>query len=199
MDKLAHPNVYNYLGFSFALIGALTLAVVPVLIKKLADQNVHYSVTIIFASYFGLPFSMILSLILIITGVEIKQPEMLSNTPTLIMQIIYSILSGLCGILAQILVNISVKTEEPYKVSMIRSADLLFTFLFQYLILNICPNVFSICGGLLIFLAALICFLYKPVEKMARKSSYSKETLVFYQIYFMPILKLNVLKIIFLK
>ena len=80
-------------------------------------------------------------------------------------EILFMASSGIFGTMTQILINISFKYEETFKVSIVFSTSVLFAFLFQYLILKTTANLFSTVGGMLIFFATLFLILLQILEK----------------------------------
>ena len=140
-------------------------AVLGVLLKRLANDNIHYSVVTIYASYFGLPVSLLISGLMIVTGLEQKDPTVLADKEAVTSQIAYSILASLIGVLQQVFLNISLKHEEASKIAIIRSTDFFFTFLFQYLWLNIETNIYNGLGCVFIITGSILILVYKILEK----------------------------------
>lgn len=167
------------IGVIFAISSACFSSGVAILLKKLSNHKVHFSVAIVYASYFGLPFTIALSAFALITGVERKNAELYSTWDSLLWQCGYSLTSAACGVFSQILMNLSLKYEEASKISIIRTSDLFFTFLLQLIILDIHSNYLSIVGALLIFVATIIVLLFKLVDQKWNKK-HSKESDVIY-------------------
>ncbi|CAF0988720.1 unnamed protein product [Brachionus calyciflorus] len=149
------------LGIIFALIGAFCTATVSILLKKLANQKVHYCVAIIYASYLGLPVCSIISFYLLFIG---KERKSYIDFKSLLFQCALAFLSGLSGLLAQIFKNVAFNYEDVTKVSLIKSTDLFFSFFLQFFMLNIHPNMFNLIGALLILGSALIVIIKKILE-----------------------------------
>jgi drug/metabolite transporter (DMT)-like permease len=184
-----------FLGVGIAMLGAFFSSAVAVLLKKLNDQKAHYSVAIAYAAYFGLPFTLLLSLLSYLFGIEkTNKLEHFKTAPALAWQIGFSLLSAFSGVLSQVLFNLALKYEEASKVSIIRSTDLFFIFILQVLlfhfkcclfavqivtyilyfklkffILDIYSNLFSLIGAVLIFTASVLIMVYKLVEKKWNK------------------------------
>ncbi|CAF0810789.1 unnamed protein product [Brachionus calyciflorus] len=155
-------QIKRIMGISFALIGACCAATVSILLKKLANKKVHYSVSIIYASYLGLPICSLISIILLYTGNE-KKPEI--DTISLIYQYLMAILSGLVGLFAQVCINLAVITEDVTKVSLVKSSDLFFSFILQYFLLDIHSNLYSVSGALLILASVTMVMIYKIIDQ----------------------------------
>eukprot|EP00090_Calanus_glacialis_P012853 TRINITY_DN21480_c0_g1_i2.p1 TRINITY_DN21480_c0_g1~~TRINITY_DN21480_c0_g1_i2.p1 ORF type:complete len:347 (-),score=48.63 TRINITY_DN21480_c0_g1_i2:38-1078(-) len=74
---------------------------------------------------------------------------------------------GLLSFLAQILLTVSLQLEEAGKVSIMRKAgDILFAFLFQILIFNELPGMWSIIGASLVSLTVLISSTKKIIDNL---------------------------------
>ena len=157
------------IGVLFGLSTAFLSSGVAILLKKLSNLKVHYSIAGVYTCYFGLPLAIALSAFAFITGVERKNAELYNTWNSLIWQWIYTLTSASCGVFSQILMNLSLKYEEASKISIIRTSDLFFTFLFQLLILDIHSNYLSIVGALLIFVATIIVLLFKLVDQKWNK------------------------------
>lgn len=164
------PKYLQIMGISLALIGAFAYTAVSVILKKLANKKAHLSVVLLYASYFGLPVSFAISVIMIATGAEKKSMEILKDRQLLILNIIYSALAGVLGVGAQIFMNLSLKTEDASKMSLLKSTDLIYTFLFQYLFLDILSNMLNTIGAILIFCGASLVMIFKIVDQKHTKN-----------------------------
>lgn len=170
---LTQANNFTYrriLGFGLSLTGALSYATVSIILKKLANKKVHLSVVLLYATYYGMPVSILLSAFLLVTGVDNRKRTILNSSfDDLKYEIAYAILSALLSVSQQILMNMAVNIEDASKVSILKSTDLLFIFLFQYLLLGIHSNFNSILGAVLIFCGALFVMIYKIIDKRHTK------------------------------
>ena len=169
----ASLNYVLYLGIFFALCAAFTTGIVHTTIKKLCIKKVHYSVTIIYASFYGVPISLFISLILYATGVSYRSVE---NVNELLLHILYSVISGLFGLIAQICLNLALKYEEASKIAIIKTTDLIFTFLFQSYLVNIKKDFLNSLGAYLILLGTFLIFAFKFIEKRFNYSEKTKST-----------------------
>lgn len=149
-----------------------------VILKQLSNKKVHFSIATIYASYFGLPVSFIISLIMLITGTTQRDQELLKDIPSFTLQIFFSLMSGVSGVLSQIAKVTSYKHEDASKISIIRSTDLFFTYIFQYFFLNISTNIYSGIGALLIIFGTVLILVYKMVETNITKSNDKKSNLL---------------------
>ena len=135
------------------------------MLKKLSNENVHYSVVAIYASYFGLPLSLFISLLIFATGVEHKNIQMFQTHMSIMEQAAYSLTSAVCGVMSQIFFNVSMRHEDASKIAIFRSTDFFFTYLFQYLWLGIATNVYSVVGASLIILGTVLILIYKIFDR----------------------------------
>jgi drug/metabolite transporter (DMT)-like permease len=138
-------NIYLF-GVASALIAACFSSGSAIMQSQLAVSNVHFSVVILFASYVGFPVSLAISGILFLTKNEVKNPNQLNNFSYLSYQILFAFLSALTGCIHQIALNNSYRFEDASKISIFRTLDLIFSFLMQYLLLNIHLDSLSLFG-----------------------------------------------------
>lgn len=169
-SESSETNVVFFIGISLAIFAATLSAAVAVILKKLSNNKVHYSVATIYACYFGGPVSLLISSVMLFSGITEKDPALLDNIPSFSLQVAYSLASACCGTISQITINVSLKYEDASKVSIIRSTDLFFTYVLQYFWLNISTNVYSGIGAVLIIMGAVLILVYKIVDKKLSKS-----------------------------
>ena len=162
------------LGISSGLLSAFLYAMMAVCMKQVASKKVHYTVTTIYQAYVGIPVSFTISLVFYFTGAQQRNMSLVQNVPNIIYQVLFAVGSGVFGVLFQIFLNVALKYEEASKVSMIGSTNLLFTFLFQFLILSINVDLFSTVGALMIFFATLLIIFFQMLAKIPVKSKSKK-------------------------
>lgn len=160
------PTTRRILGIIVAIIGTIAASVVSVLLKQLANKKVHYSVAIIYATYFGLPLCLALSLGAYFSGLDTKKPI---EFTALVIQICLALGSAITGLSAQAFLNLSYNHEDASKISLVKSADLIFIFFFQYILLDIRSNVYSISGAVLILIGVSIVMIYKILDQKYTK------------------------------
>ena len=166
--SLNDQNYSLYIGIFLTLCGALTTAIVQITIKHLCNKKVHYSVIIIYSSYLGIPISSAISITLYVTGVSYKNSASLES---IMVQIFYSFLSAVVGLSAQICLSLSLKYEEASRISIIKTTDLIFTFIFQSYLVNIVKDYLSSVGAYLILLGAFLIFVSKFIENKLNRTS----------------------------
>jgi drug/metabolite transporter (DMT)-like permease len=167
------------IGLMLASFTAFALSGVTVILKKLSTKKVHYSVNILFTSMLGLPVSILLSLALNLTA----QSKLLQNARQmpgeLATHVLYSCVSSVVGVMAQVMFNLSLQYEDASKVSIIKTSEIFFSFLLQYLLLSIESNVFKIVGGVLIFISGSAILTYKIFDqKHAKRKRKRKELML---------------------
>ena len=167
LELSAKSGYIRYVGSGFALFGALAYTFVALVTKALTNVKAHVSVILVYSSYFGLPISFLISIVLILTGVE-KRPRFSVDEATqniLLWDIFFSSISACFGACAQLLTNTAIKLEDVNKVALLESTDLIFNFIFQYLFLNIKSNYLNTLGASLIFIAILLVMGFKIIDK----------------------------------
>ena len=164
-------NHYEMLGVALALSSSLAFSFVSVILKQLANKKAHISIVLIYASYYGIPCSILTSYVMILTGVEERKSfsTLMTETNNLKPDVYLVLLTGLISVLSQILINLALQLEEASKIAILKSTDLIFTFFLQHIILNIHPNIFSSIGASMIFVGAVIVLIYKIIDKRHTK------------------------------
>lgn len=171
--KSSQTSSFLYIfGVVSAIAAAFFASGVAIMLKKLTNLKIHHSIIILFAAYVGLPFSLAVSVGLILTGNETKQDIHLNDYYFLGVQTLFACLSALMGCAHQLSINLAYKYEDASKISIYRTCDLIFTFLMQYFFLNITSNLFSIIGSVLIVFGNLLVLGFKMIDS---KPSTDKE------------------------
>ena len=172
--EITTNDLSQLVGVAFALVGALGSAAIHIIIKKLCKNKVYYAVSTIYGSYLGLPTSFILSLVLILTGSSHKNFQ--CELKYLGLDIIFGCLGGICAVYGHVLLNLSLQHEDATKVSIVRTVDVVFSFILQFIILNIQADWISIVGALLILMSTFIILFYKIIlEKMRKRKEKKKK------------------------
>lgn len=159
------------IGILFGIMAAFFSSLVPIFLKNLSNRKVHYSVSVIYASYLGIPFSLLISLVLHLSDLDKRNFEEFNNSSVIAWQLFYSFISASSGVLSQTMMNISIKYEDASKVALLRSTDLLYTFILQHFFLGIDSNLFSIIGASLIFISTILVLVFKIMEKSTSKEA----------------------------
>lgn len=151
------------IGVAFALIGAFGSAAIHIIIKKLCKNKVYFAISTIYGTYLGLPASFILSLVLVLTGSS--HQNFSCELEFLALDIVFGCLGGIFAVLGHVLLNISLQHEDATKVSIVRTVDVVFSFIFQFIILNIKADWISIIGALLILMSTFVILFYKIIKQ----------------------------------
>jgi drug/metabolite transporter (DMT)-like permease len=147
------------IGVSFAIIGAFGSAAIHVIIKKLCNNKVYFGVTTLYGTFLGLPASILTSTVLVLIGADhVNFKNELDNLP---LDFVFGLIGGGFAVFAHILFNISLQLDDATKVAIFRTIDVFFSFLFQFLMLNIGSNFISLVGALFIILATVIILLFQ--------------------------------------
>ena len=191
-----NSNFTNNIGITLGLVSALAVSCVAILIKKLSDLNVHYSINVIFSSYIGFPSALIISLVMYLTHVRNVDSVVYDTPEKLMWQIIYSLSSALCGCIYQLLIAVSNKYEFTFnfkvsffliyskevdflkfryedanKLAIISTTSLFWSFLLQYYFLGIASNIYATLGALLISLSAILNIFIKIFDQSRKRKS----------------------------
>jgi drug/metabolite transporter (DMT)-like permease len=151
------------------MVGALCAAIVTVVLKKLCIDKVHYSIPVIYTSYAGLPVTLILSVVLVLTGVS--HGDFQAELKLLPLHIVFVLLASFTGLAAQVLVNLALQYEDALVIAILKTFDVFMTFLLQYIFLNIKVDVFSFFGSFSIILGAFSILAYRLFEDYDRKNA----------------------------
>ena len=159
------------LGVSVALLAATASSFVAILVKKLNEKGVHYSITTIWVSYFGLPSSVLLTLAIYASGNGnggeggVKDAWLFGTRDQCALQAVYALVAAVCGVLTQIFMCLAMRYEDAAKVSLMRASELFFVFLLQFVFLDIVSNVYATLGAVCICASIVALVLVKMCEK----------------------------------
>jgi drug/metabolite transporter (DMT)-like permease len=107
------------IGISLTFLGAIASSLVYLVLKKLSNSKVHWASNTIYVCWFGIPFSIIISAVLIKLGHVHKDFE--KEKPDLPMDLFYSCLASCMSIIGQIFLNNSLKYEDATKIAIVRT------------------------------------------------------------------------------
>ena len=168
----------SYMGISLGIVSAFAASGVAILLKKLTNLKVHYSITVIYSSYIGLPTALLISLVMYLTRTRDADANAAYNAEKLAWQIFYALSSASCGCANQVLVAVANKYENTNVLAIVSTTCLFWSFVFDFLFLDIkegCGlswiNVFNILGALLILCAAILSILFKIGQERQKKQT----------------------------
>lgn len=171
-NTLLIKDQFKIFGVVLALSSSIAFSLVSVILKYLANKKAHISIVLLYSSYYGIPCSILTSVVMIFTGLEEKKSfnRLLTETNNLKPDVYLVLLTGLISVSSQILINLALQLEDASKIAILKSTDLLFTFFLQHLILDIHPNILSTFGASMIFVGASMVLIYKIIEKRHTKN-----------------------------
>ena len=135
-------------GVSLVLISSFCMSTSQVIVRKLCLSKVHFSVTSIYPALCGLPASIIISMLLIIT--KSSNIHLEDEAGILPMQFVYSFIAGLFGTAGLIFLNKALHTEDATRVGMMKTMGVFFSFILQYIMLGVEVDFLGILGALFI-------------------------------------------------
>jgi drug/metabolite transporter (DMT)-like permease len=162
-DYATHGIYDRVIGIGFALIGAFGSAAIHVIIKKLCVNKVYFGVTTLYGTFLGLPASILTSILLVVTGLSHNNPICeLKNLP---LDIMWGLFGGGFAVIAHVTFNISLQYEDATKVAILRTIDVFFSFLMQFLILGINADYISALGAVSILMGTIVILFFKFIKK----------------------------------
>jgi drug/metabolite transporter (DMT)-like permease len=171
---LLNPTI----GRVFVILAAFISSITHILTKKLITNNIDYSVVLFYPSLIGAPISFTISFVLVIT--KKTHVNLFFEWKLLVIEVIYSGIAATIGIFAVTIFCISHKYEDVSKIAIIKSTDIAFSFIFQYLFLNIQADLFGVFGAISILTGIFLIFILKLFKnKLPTVSGFVK--FVFYK------------------
>jgi drug/metabolite transporter (DMT)-like permease len=155
-------RTHTIVGICLTFFGAFSSACVFLVLKKLNNSKVHWATNTIFVCWFGVPFSIVLSIILFNFGKAHKNiQEELVHLP---MDLFYSVLASMLSISGQVFLNISLKYEDATKIAITKTVDVFFSFILQFILLGIEADYLSVLGAISILTATFSVLMYRMIE-----------------------------------
>lgn len=172
---MAQNTMNSYLGISFGIICACSASLIAILVKKLTVAKVHYSLSMLYACYIGLPLSIAISIGMYFANWRNVNPEVYDTNEKFYWQIFYMFCSALFGCLFQALSVVSNRYETASKLAIVSTTNLFWSFMLQYVVLDIETNLFSAIGALLIIFSVIMSILVKIGDEQNLKTNSLKE------------------------
>lgn len=119
--------------------------------------------TSFYPALMGLPISICITLILFLF--EESNRNFSKAKYQFLEHISYSLISSVFSLGSLIFLNLALSAEDATKVAIVKSSDVLFSFILQYLILDVDADVLSVIGAVSILTGTLLLALFKIVEK----------------------------------
>lgn len=156
-------QLHPVIGRILIVISSVSVAFTQMLMKRFVQRRVSFTVILLYPSIFGLPLSFLISLALVLS--KLTHNNLVIEWKLLLIDVIYSICGALIAIFALIVLCISYKYEDLTRISITKSIDIVFSFIFQYIFLNIKTDLYAIIGALFISIGILFLLLMKLVQK----------------------------------
>ena len=151
-------------GIELAILASIAIGVRDVSMKKLAMLRVHWSLVAIYGSYFGLPTCMAINVYAWTheTGAVLTRAQ-LSNE-LIALHCVWSLVSSLAGCVSLVTLNMAFAHEEATKVCIIKTSEIFFSALFQFVILGISVDLLSLSGSAAICAAIVIVMSFRMIN-----------------------------------
>lgn len=169
MDKV-EDNKFM-IGILSMLIGALLIGITQILVKKLCNSSVDWSVITIYVAYFGLPVTICSTTLFIHLGhahSSLTSDQLKNEFP---IQLAYAALSAVMANIGVASLNIAFQYEEATKVAILKTVDVLVSFLLQFFMLSIEFDTLSVIGSIAILLGTILVLVFKVLENKYAKMS----------------------------
>lgn len=170
-SQIGQSSFENYkvpIGISMTFMAAIFTSVIFLILKKLSNSKVHWAYSTVCVTWFGLPLSLILSASLVYFG--FYHQDLSIEKEELPMDIFYSFVAASTSLLGQIFLNIAFKYEDATKIAITKTIDMFFSFLLQYLLLDIMVDSSSIFGAIAILIGTFAVLLFRLFEDKYRNS-----------------------------
>lgn len=176
----SNVKLNTILGFLISSVAAVAGSFVPILLKQIANMKIHYSIPSIYVNYFGIPLTLLVSVLLTFFAKSSRNFDSIKlddatcpcgykiNVNELSVQLFIAIGSAIVGVVSQIFWNLAIEADDVTKISILSQSDLLFIFLQQYFILQIKSNIPNIVGAFCIFMGTFIILVFQMFEKNYR-------------------------------
>lgn len=169
-------NILNtILGILCGLGSALFWSSVIIIVRKLNQAQVHYSVSVIYTSFFAIPTTLALTVVFLLKNDRLdmwKSVLLKSNGQwTLIWQVIYMLAGAVCGMFQIVLFNLALKYQDTPQIALIQPSDLVFGFVLQSLLLDINPDLFGYLGSSFIILGVFIVIFINFIKYLSKKKN----------------------------
>lgn len=135
------------------------------ILRKLCVKKVHYTITTLCTTFTGIPFSLVLSAVLICTGYSKIIQNMQNQSHELLQQFLLLVITGLVGSMNQIVFNLALKNEVVSKVSLVKTSELFFILVLQSIFLDIHINTLNMIGVFMIFSSTMFILVFKYFDE----------------------------------
>lgn len=168
-DHLHRTFIETMIGVTMVLISAFCLSIAQVTIRKLCLGKVHFSITSLYPAMVGLPSSICVSLFLIKTNAS--HQDLKQEAAFLPIEIMFSVIAGLLGTMGIIFLNKALNCEDATKIGMVKTSGVFFSFILQYLFLDITVDFLGILGAMFIIGGTVAVMTVKVCNEKLSKSN----------------------------
>ena len=144
------------IGVALILGSAFFLSITQVSTRSLANSKIDQALISLYPTFFGFPLTIIGSFIILLIAGDLSS---ISNLT--LVDGGYSFCAGLTGVIGLILQNWALEYEDAAKIGMLRISGVLFSMIFQYVILDVEIDLLGILGAVFIVLGTLMIILIK--------------------------------------
>lgn len=172
LEIIDHSNrsfMETLIGVSIVLSSALCFSITQVSVRKLCLMNAHFSVATLYPALVGLPASIIISVILLAT--DNSNIDLEKNKDVLWLHLVYAVLGGFFGTACNVILQCALKYEDATKIAMVKTFGVLFSFILQYIFLDITVDFLGIIGAAIIISAILFVLSLKILDPKLSKSN----------------------------
>lgn len=162
-DDPENDSWKKVVGVVLILFTTLLSGSTNVTIKKLCNIKIHYSLSSSYPALMGLPISVVISVCIFFAGSS--HTDFASEKDKILLHMGYSVCSALFANCALILLNLALEVEDASKIAIVKTSDVAFAFILQYLILNVEFHMFGLIGAAFIMSATLLIVVFRIVEK----------------------------------
>lgn len=131
-------------------------------LRKLSNVQIHWATSTIYTCWFGIPMSLIISAVLTHLGLYHQDWE--NELPMLPMDLFYAFVASFFSCLAQTCMVKAFNYENPTKIAITKTVDVLFACILQYIFLGLIIDSFEIIGSGSILLSTIIILGFKLLD-----------------------------------
>ena len=151
-----HVEGFRWLGIMYALTCSISAALSTIIVRKLGF-NIHFSLTLLYYSVENVVF---IACFRFFSG---QTFSFCSNYLSI------TFLAGLSLFTAQTLTTMALQRQKAGPISLIRSSEIVFVFLLQYLVLGEAPTVLGGIGATMILFVCLMLSMKSIWKAMKKK------------------------------
>lgn len=176
--KIGESQFDTMMGVALVLTSATSQSIAQVMIRKLSLAKIHFSLMVAYPAYIGLPASILVSVLLRLYRMSLpshsNKNTSFSNSSSSFCSFLSDVQaehwlmafgSGLCGCVGVICLNKALQYEDPTKVGMIKMSGVFFSFLFQYVFLDVGVDLLAVLGAVCVLSGVGLVMTIKLYER----------------------------------